>query len=278
MIAIVGPNANLFLRVASSLVLVGIALAGWWLGGWVFAVSMAGLAVRVCFEWSRLSAPAAGRRMAMIVPAFAGLDVLCFHLDPPAAALALLAVAVLLLMAGTLDRGSVWFAAGLVYSCLPMAALVVLRDAPLGIEAVALVYAVVWTADSVAYFTGRWLGGPRLWPAVSPGKTWSGALGGVTAGALAGVVVGLVSGIGTLWWLALVAFGFAVVSVLGDLFESGIKRRFGAKDSGGIIPGHGGAMDRVDGMLAVAVVAVIIGWAAGGGLDNVAGGLLLWPR
>ena len=130
----------------------------------------------------------------------------------------------------------------------------------LGIVAVLWMFAVVWTTDIAAYFTGRRLGGPKLWPSVSPKKTWSGFGGGLLAGTLAGIAVpaaaqrwGWTPPLG-LWAIAILSALASVLSQLGDLGESALKRRFGVKDSGRLIPGHGGVMDRLDGFWAVALL------------------------
>jgi phosphatidate cytidylyltransferase len=135
------------------------------------------------------------------------------------------------------------------------------REHPrLGIAAILWMFAVVWFTDIAAYFTGRALGGPKLWPAVSPKKTWSGFLGGLAAATLAGAAVAVVAS--RFGWNAPVSIGVvilvsavaSVLSQLGDLGESALKRRFGAKDSGRLIPGHGGVLDRLDGFWAVAAL------------------------
>jgi phosphatidate cytidylyltransferase len=133
----------------------------------------------------------------------------------------------------------------------------------------------VWGTDIAAYFSGRAIGGPKLMPAVSPNKTWSGALGGALGGILAGLVVVKGAGLGITPALAILAFALSAVAQAGDLLESAIKRHFGAKDSSALIPGHGGAMDRLDGFLTAAAAAVMVGLARGG-LDWPARGLLIW--
>ena len=140
--------------------------------------------------------------------------------------------------------------------------------------AVIFVFLVVWATDTAAYFSGRLIGGPKLAPRFSPKKTWSGAIGGASAAVVVGLMVALVAGIEGKLWAAAIAFALSVVSQFGDLGESALKRRFDVKDSGALIPGHGGIMDRVDGLVAAMVVAVIIGLLRGG--DDIAAGLLVW--
>jgi phosphatidate cytidylyltransferase len=160
-------------------------------------------------------------------------------------------------------------AAGILYCGLPAIALIWLRGLPLGLEAVIFLLLCVWAADIVAFFTGRALGGPKLAPAISPNKTWSGAIGGVIgaiviAGGAAAVWLTGLGGKGFAYFFAL-AGALAVLSVLGDLLESGLKRRAGVKDSGNLLPGHGGVMDRLDGLVPVAIagaaVFALTGWA-----------------
>jgi len=129
----------------------------------------------------------------------------------------------------------------------------------------------------MAYFGGRLIGGPKLWSRVSPGKTWSGAAVGALTGALCGAVVGLLAAPSGARLVPILLLGLAasVVAQLGDLFESALKRRFGVKDSSGLIPGHGGMMDRLDGFVAAAAFAALVGWARANG-DWIAGGLFQW--
>jgi phosphatidate cytidylyltransferase len=159
--------------------------------------------------------------------------------------------------------------AGVLYCGLPAISLIWLRGLTLGLEAVIFLLLCVWAADIVAFFTGRALGGPKLAPAISPNKTWSGAIGGVVgaiviAGGAAAVWLTGLGGKGFAYFFAL-AGGLAVLSVLGDLLESGLKRRAGVKDSGTLLPGHGGVMDRLDGLVPVAIagagVFALTGWA-----------------
>lgn len=147
--------------------------------------------------------------------------------------------------------GNRWLAAGVAYLGLPSLAFVWLRQDPsLGRETIFWLLAVVWGSDIGAYLVGRAIGGPKLAPRLSPNKTWAGSLGGVAIAAAAGTVVAAVLGVAAGWTIVLASGMLATVSQIGDLFESWVKRRFGAKDAGGLIPGHGGVLDRVDALLA----------------------------
>jgi len=137
------------------------------------------------------------------------------------------------------------------------------------------VFAIVWVTDIAAYFTGRAIGGPKLWPAVSPKKTWSGAIGGTLGGIAAGLLVAKMAGLVVAPMMVLVALGLSIVAQGGDLLESAIKRHFGAKDASQLIPGHGGLMDRLDGFLTAAAAAVMLGLLRGG-LEGPSRGLLVW--
>jgi phosphatidate cytidylyltransferase len=132
----------------------------------------------------------------------------------------------------------------------------------------------VWVTDIGGYFAGRGIGGPKLWPRVSPKKTWAGAIGGFIASlAIAAVFASL--GFGKMGPLLLLGAAVSIASQLGDLFESAVKRRFGVKDSSQIIPGHGGLLDRLDGFVAAIVLAALIGILRGG-VDGVGRGLMVW--
>ncbi len=156
-----------------------------------------------------------------------------------------------------------WTVAGAFYIGLPVAALIWLRGQDR--ETALWLLLVVWATDSFAYGAGRLIGGWRLMPSVSPKKTWAGLIGGIAGAAAIGGLVG--AGLRLdVWALAAASAVLAVVAQGGDLLESAIKRRFGAKDSGTLIPGHGGLLDRVDGMLAAAPVAALFCLAGGGGI------------
>lgn len=175
-----------------------------------------------------------------------------------------------------LVRGPLWNVAGIGYAGIMLAAPVVLRgDVEFGVLAILLLFAIVWTTDILGYFAGRAFGGPKLWPAISPKKTWSGAIAGTLGATIVAFVVTRAFGAFNGGAIAAVAFALSVVAQLGDLLESWIKRKFGAKDASHLIPGHGGVMDRLDGFWSAAFVGCLLGLLRGG-FEGAARGLLIW--
>lgn len=169
-----------------------------------------------------------------------------------------------------------WGLAGVAYAVALFFSVYALRDhARYGLTAILFLFAVVWAADVFAYFAGRTFGGPRLAPRISPKKTWSGATGGLVGAVLAGLALLAIMGIPVRAAHGVLAIALGIASIGGDLFESAFKRRFAVKDSGRMIPGHGGFMDRLDGFIVAAVLAAIIGISRGGVADAAAG-LLDW--
>lgn len=176
--------------------------------------------------------------------------------------LLVLAATIVMLMElrGLISPGKpIGFAACALYICLAALSLVWLRSLGGGEGILLWLLAVTWATDIFAYFAGRAIGGPRLAPAISPGKTWAGLAGGVAGAAVVGFLIG--RGIGQ-DWLMLLGAPMAVVAQLGDLFESWLKRKAGVKDSGSLLPGHGGAFDRLDGLLPVAIL-IALAFASG---------------
>jgi phosphatidate cytidylyltransferase len=163
-----------------------------------------------------------------------------------------------------------------------MASVLLRRDTEMGFVGLLFVFAVVWATDIGGYFVGRTVGGPKLWPGVSPKKTWAGAAGGLSASVAAAAIIAafdphkeiaaLALKIGP---LAVLGAVLSIAAQFGDLFESAVKRRFGVKDSSHLIPGHGGLMDRLDGFIAAIVLAAIIGLLRSGS-DGIARGLMIW--
>jgi phosphatidate cytidylyltransferase len=168
-----------------------------------------------------------------------------------------------------------WVALGVIYAAAALIASVVVRLDPVwGFAALIFILLVVWMTDIGGYFAGRGIGGPKLWPRVSPKKTWAGAIGGwvLSLAVAAGFAW---YGVGRLVPLLVLATVLTIVSQLGDLFESAVKRKFGVKDSSHIIPGHGGLLDRLDGYVFAVVAAALIGFLRGGA-DGVGRGLMVW--
>ena len=150
-----------------------------------------------------------------------------------------------------------WQVAGFFYALIPALALLWLRDrAPQGLELLVWVFIVTWTTDIGAFFTGRAIGGPKLAPSISPNKTIAGLVGGMVSAGLAGYAWAELMGLS--WMLVWLAPLFAFASQLGDLFESALKRWAGVKDSGSWLPGHGGALDRLDGLVVVATLTAAV--------------------
>jgi phosphatidate cytidylyltransferase len=247
----------------------GAALLVTYLGGWLFAAFwlLAGLAVLI--EWTAMTGvePRDPLRATLGV-ALAGMTV-ALALRLPGWSVAVIAAAGLVCASATgrHARDRIWSGAGFLYATVIATVPFIARDDPrVGAVGILWIFATVWVTDVAAYFVGRGLGGPKLWPRVSPKKTWSGFLGGVAAGTAAGVAVAAVGArYGTdlpapLWVVAAISALAAGVGQLGDLGESALKRTYDVKDSGQLIPGHGGLMDRLDAFWAVcALVGAVLG-------------------
>jgi phosphatidate cytidylyltransferase len=262
-----GGPSNLQLRVASAVVLAVVTLAATWAGGIWFRLLVAAVGAAIFWEWAAMAADRTSlrHRLGTGVLAAIPLGLVIAGASPlvvfgAIAAGTILTAGIAVMLS---ERGALFLA--LPYATLPAASAAYLRasDQP-GLAAILFLFAAIWATDIFAYFVGRAVGGPKLAPSISPGKTVSGALGGAAAAVVAGVAVSV--WLGSRWGIvpmALVALGLSVVSQAGDLFESAVKRRFGRKDSGNLIPGHGGVMDRVDALVAAAVALYVVGalWA-----------------
>jgi phosphatidate cytidylyltransferase len=270
-------DPDLLRRVVSSLALVPFAIGTAWLGGWSFALFWFAGAVVVLWEWNRLILPdAPSVLLGGQVAALGTAVVLLRYFWNPGFALIALGIGAGIALALAPRGRSRWAIGGLVYAAAVVAGPVILRDdAALGFVAILWLFALVWGTDVGAYFAGRSIGGPKLWPQLSPKKTWAGFIGGSLVGAVLALIVVRIAGLPATLPLALVSLILAMASQGGDLFESFVKRRFSAKDAGTLIPGHGGVMDRLDGFLVAAILAALIGLARGG-FGRPAAGLLLW--
>jgi len=208
------------------------------------------------WEWTAMTgADELWPRAFVLICLAAGLLALSFSATDWAVGLLALPAFVALAV-GFVLRPACWLGYGLVYVALPCAALIVLRQTePNGWAAVLFILVVVWATDVAAYFGGRNFGGPKLWARVSPKKTWSGALSGLAAAIVAGGAVVWLADAGRVSTGLLLAAPLSIAAQAGDLMESAVKRHFGKKDSGRAIPGHGGILDRVDGLFAAAALA-----------------------
>ena len=257
--------SNLTVRILSALGLAPVVLALVYVGGWPFSLLLMGAAILMAGEWSRLAygpKPAAyAKPECWLVAAAAVAAVLGLMVGLSWLALAAPVLAALIgagwRLAQNQPIGSLLF--GVAYIAAPVIALTVLRaDAVLGLTAVLWVLAIVWATDIFAYAAGRLIGGPKLAPRYSPNKTWAGLGGGVMGAAAAGAGMALWAGANPLF-LAVLSACLAVLAQFGDFVESALKRRAGVKDSGSLIPGHGGILDRVDGLMFAAAGAALVG-------------------
>lgn len=273
-----GPKnkSDLKLRVLSAAVLGPIVLGLAWLGGPAFGMLALVAAILFLHEWFAMTGT------GLLTPhGVAGYLVLvgialAYHFGYPGVSLACpVAGALVVYGLSGFSRAGRWAAEGVIYAGLALYALLVIRGGEQGLAFLFFLLVLVWATDIAAYFTGRSLGGPKLWRNISPNKTWSGAIGGLVCAVLLGLGTIAIAGKADLFSWALLAAVLSIVSQLGDLLESGVKRRFDVKDSSHLIPGHGGIMDRVDGLVAAAIAAVALGFVFGGSFADPISGLAL---
>ncbi|MES1201739.1 MAG: CDP-archaeol synthase [Pseudomonadota bacterium] len=258
--------SDLGLRIVSSLILIPTVLAAAWAGGPWLAGAAGAAVVAMSYEWARMSEPKA------ITPAFVfalggalGAVMAASWREWGIAAGWLVLCAALSAARRRSFAGVIETAGGLLYIASPAAVFLWLRArAPEGLDTVLTLFLVIWAADVAAYFGGKIIGGPKIAEGLSPNKTWSGIIAGAFAGGAAGIGCALL--FGTKLYLAWAAVGvvLAFTGLMGDLFESFLKRRFGVKDASRLIPGHGGVLDRIDGLMASTLLTGLI--------------LLLWPQ
>lgn len=249
-------SSGLKTRILSAAVMLPVAVAATWLGGWFFAALVALAGIAMLWEWGRLPGNLAMNVVVSGSLVFVAGLYLCLGSNPAAGFGLIIVMAPVVAL---LQRERfVWHAVGFVYIALPCLALLWLRErAEHGLLIVFWLLVVVWATDIGAYFAGRAIGGPKLIPRISPNKTWAGLFGGMAA---AGIASGLMARFEPqlpVFALAATGMVLAVVAQAGDFTESAVKRRCGVKDSSHIIPGHGGVLDRLDGLLFVAPVAAL---------------------
>jgi phosphatidate cytidylyltransferase len=281
-------SRNLLTRILAALVLIPVAIAAAYAGGWFWLGLVLLAAIGLYVEWLMMVGAVRPSAVAIgvIALASAGASLGSTSLGSTSLgstnlasgridlALGILALGIIIAaLVSSEQRG--WIALGLGYVSAALFASVLVRlDQVWGLAALMLVLLIVWATDIGGYFAGRGLGGPKLWPRVSPKKTWAGAIGGFVASLV--VATGFAAlGFGKLIPLLLLAAVLSIVSQVGDLFESAVKRKFGVKDSSHIIPGHGGLLDRLDGFVFAVVVAALIGFLRHGA-DGAGRGLMVW--
>jgi len=256
--------SNLRIRVASATVLVPTVVAAVWFGNvWFLALILVGVAL-LAREWAEMSARRAALGVAVAIGAAVAISVIVAYLGHYYTTWPVVIVGAL--VAALMARGAVERRAdaayGVIYIAPAVIAMIWLRRMEAGLSWTLLLFTVTWFADIFAYATGSLLKGPKLWPRFSPNKTWSGFLGGLVAASLGAIgIVALSQALPALpdlhlVWPVAAAIGLlgGLATMAGDLWESMLKRRFGVKDSGDLIPGHGGMLDRVDGLMFAAIV------------------------
>ncbi|MDL2407849.1 phosphatidate cytidylyltransferase [Rhizobium calliandrae] len=274
-------SRELRLRIISGIILAGVVLAATWYGGLSFRVLAAAIGLLVYYEWSTIT-DLHGRDPQGNALGWLGLVLIAgatlagesvYSLEVLVVFVAIAAVMV------AMRRKSWWLPGGIFYAGLTAITLAEIRDDDLrGFVLMLFIFATVWATDIFAYFVGRAIKGPKLAPRISPGKTWSGAIGGAIAAVIAGtaVVWSFFSAEGL--WIPVLALLLSICSQIGDLFESFVKRRFTVKDSSHLIPGHGGVMDRVDGLIfacfAAFLLAIVISLTMSGETMSLGGVLL----
>ncbi len=262
---------ELALRIASALVLIPLVVLATVWGSWLFLVLVSVAVALLAVEWGLMTAPRYPGRMAISVTLGILAALFAGVLDRPVSALTMLVFGAVAsaLYARAMKGAPADAAYGVLYIGLPAFGLIWLRGTPDGLEWALFAFIVAWSSDSAAYLIGKLLGGPKLWRRISPKKTWSGFAGGMMAGLLSAVALSDVTGLfSSATMAALIGLLTALATMAGDLWESMLKRRYGVKDSGHLIPGHGGLLDRVDGLMfaVLAVVIVRLAGLAGGGV------------
>lgn len=268
-----GRSSDLPVRVVSAVILIAIALSATWAGGLWFSLFALAIALLIYFEWATIALWQRQKGLAIAGAVMLAVVLVAGLAGVPAFWLAtgLLLAAAIALVSAFLGQAAIgWVAAGVAYAGLAGLSLALLRGGDsAGLAAIIFLFAAVWATDIFAYFVGRAVGGPKLAPAISPGKTRSGAVGGLVAAIAASWAAALIMGAPGVFMAVFLGALLSIAAQIGDLGESAFKRHFGVKDSGKVIPGHGGVMDRVDGLVVAAMVLYLAG-ALVGSADNPA--------
>lgn len=249
------------LRVFSAIIMIPAAIAAVWFGGPVFVLMIGVAALIMVYEWSRMIEGDETKRVAigLAITAIGSIGFSAFGYYEYAYILALVGGALIWFGFSRQRMPTWWRGVGVLYIIMPCIALIWLRAEPeSGRMLTFMVFLVVWATDIGAYGFGRWIGGPKLNPQISPQKTWAGAVGGILAG---GSIAAVLGGVAFRPEVIVICFflglALGIASAVGDFAESAMKRGFGVKDTSGFIPGHGGVLDRLDGMIFATVVMAI---------------------
>jgi phosphatidate cytidylyltransferase len=259
-------KSDLPVRTAAALVMIMVAVAAIYFGGWPFRILVALAAVLMLIEfcdmhklrrfWPLVALPVLVLNLWFLPEIMASTARLSGGLLP-AAPTGVLHTTLIALLLGLLARSG-RLAQGYLYIAIPSLALLLLNG--ISWQAVFWAMIVTWSTDIFAYFAGRSIGGPKLAPKISPNKTWAGLIGGMAGAGVLGALAAWLLGLPTVFWFSGAPMG--LLAQLGDLYESSMKRKAGVKDSGSILPGHGGVLDRLDGLLPVAVATLLLALAA----------------
>ena len=250
-------------RLLTAIAMVVLCILPFYIGGWVWVVLVGLLCARMMYEWVRMADPDGGTLSSII--AISGLVVALLYAGQGLEIGAVLAVILATTVAAleSARRGTAtWMSIGVPYIAIPAVLIVLLRGDVIGFDTrgfsqLAFIILVVVAADAGAYFGGSQFGGAKLAPSLSPNKTWSGAISGAVVAVVIAVLFGWAIGLAP-WLAALLALPLVVFSVLGDLLESAFKRRLGVKDTGTLLPGHGGLLDRLDSLMAAVVGGAVL--------------------
>ncbi|MBV1707587.1 MAG: phosphatidate cytidylyltransferase [Hyphomicrobiales bacterium] len=269
---------DLKIRIISGVVMASLALVCLWAGGWLFSFCWLFLSAMVAFEWQTMVTPQASTTRNIVALVMLLAMASAMNLAGAGAALECLLAGVVAIAALAPAGQRLWAGGGALYAGTLLLAVMDLRFSlsPFGFLALFWLFGVVWMTDIMAYFGGRLIGGAKLWPQVSPSKTWAGTLSGLISGTLAGAGIVWLAGMPVSWPLVLLlGVAASLVAQGGDLLESAMKRHFGVKDSSPFIPGHGGFMDRLDGFIAASIFVALFGFLR---LDApmAAAGLFQW--
>ena len=261
-------GSDLRLRLISMLLLGPVILVIVWFGGVPYLITVGICATLMTQEWFTIILPNQNFKRIVLVLLSVFMGSILIGIQEYLYALICFVVSIIyVIVLPQFSKQKAWLISGILYVAFSTTALIFLRIGENGLQLIFGLFALVWAFDSGSYLCGRLIGGPKLWEAVSPKKTWSGMLGGLIIGIAVISLMANLAGYDRIGMIVLLAFLVSVVAQFGDLAESSFKRKFNTKDSGSIIPGHGGILDRVDGLVVAAMFVFIVGLFLSSGTD-----------